>query len=139
MDPLLAAVGVSQKGLAAQSTRMRIVSENLANANTTGPTAGSDPYQRKTISFEAAFSEALGADAVEVAAIGRHPAPFRVQHDPGHPAADEKGDVKMPNVDPVIELGDMREALRSYQANLQMIKSAREAISMTIDLLRSGG
>lgn len=70
--------------------------------------------------------------------IGRHNAPFRTQHDPGHPAADERGFVKLPNVDPVVELADMREAMRSYQANVQMIKNARKSISIAIDLLRSG-
>jgi flagellar basal-body rod protein FlgC len=138
MDPLLAAIRVSQKGLAAQSTRMRVVAENLANANVTGATAGSDPYSRKTISFEAQVDDAAGAEVVEVSGIGRHNAPFRTQHDPGHPAADERGFVKLPNVDPVVELADMREAMRSYQANVQMIKNARESISMAIDLLRSG-
>jgi flagellar basal-body rod protein FlgC len=138
MDPLLAAIRVSQKGLAAQSTRMRVVAENLANANVTGATAGSDPYSRKTISFESQIDDLAGAEVVEVAEIGRHSAPFRTQHDPGHPAADERGFVKLPNVDPVVELADMREAVRSYQANVQMIKNARESISMAIDLLRSG-
>ncbi len=137
MDPLLAAIRVSQKGLAAQSTRMRVVAENLANASVTGATAGSDPYSRKTISFEAQVDDVAGAEVVEVSGIGRHNAPFRVQHDPGHPAADERGFVKLPNIDPVVELADMREAMRSYQANVQMIKNARESISMAIDLLRS--
>ena len=112
--------------------------ENLANANVTGATAGSDPYSRKTISFEAQVDDAAGAEVVEVSGIGRHNAPFRTQHDPGHPAADERGFVKLPNVDPVVELADMREAMRSYQANVQMIKNARKSISMAIDLLRSG-
>ena len=138
MDPLLAAIRVSQKGLAAQSTRMRVVAENLANANVTGATTGSDPYSRKTISFEAQVDDAAGVEVVEISGIGRHNAPFRTQHDPGHPAADERGFVKLPNVDPVVELADMREAMRSYQANVQMIKNARESISMAIDLLRSG-
>lgn len=136
MDQLKVASRIAAHGLFAQSARMRIASENLANAQSTGNTPGADPYRRKTISFGEAFDERIGADVVVIDAIGRHDAPFRVVNEPGHPAADEQGFVKLPNIDPVVELADMREANRSYMANLQMIKQAREAVSMTIDLLR---
>jgi flagellar basal-body rod protein FlgC len=136
-DPLIAATRAASNGLFAQSTRMRVVSENIANAGSTGSTAGADPYQRKTINFESVADEASGADLVQVEDISRDQAPFRTEYMPGHPAADAKGYVKMPNVDMMTELADMREANRSYTANTQVIKQVREIVSMTIDLLRS--
>jgi flagellar basal-body rod protein FlgC len=136
-DPLQATLKIGASGLEAQSRRLRVLSENLANANSTGKTPGADPYARKTISFESEVDEAQGTSFVKVAGIDRHRSPFRTEHNPGHPAADAKGFVKLPNVDIMVEVTDMREANRSYEANLQVIKQAREMISMTIDLLRS--
>ncbi|MET0409350.1 MAG: flagellar basal body rod protein FlgC [Hyphomicrobium sp.] len=135
-DPLIAASKAASNGLFAQSTRMRVLSENIANAESTGKTAGSDPYQRKTVSFQAVSDEAEGVDLVTVDDITRDQAPFRTEYMPGHPAADAKGYVKLPNVDMLTELADMREASRSYTANTQVIKQVREIVSMTIDLLR---
>lgn len=120
----------------AQSERLRIVAENLANANSTAHEAGGDPYTRKTVTFRSDFDDLVGQELVAVSSVGRDQAPFRVEHEPGHPAADENGYVKYPNVEPMVELADMREANRSYLANLQMIKNAREAVSAVIDLLR---
>jgi flagellar basal-body rod protein FlgC len=137
-DPLQATLKIGASGLEAQSKRLLVVSENLANAQSTGRTPGADPYTRKTISFESEFDEAMGASLVKVAGIGRQHSTYRVEYSPGHPAADAKGFVKLPNVDVLVEVADMREANRSYEANLQVIKQAREMISMTIDLLRSG-
>ena len=128
---------IASSGLEAQSTRMRVVSENLANANSTGRTAGADPYQRKTITFDAAMDRAAGAQLVKVKEIGVDRTPFRVEYDPGHPAADKTGYVKLPNVNMLIEMADMREANRSYEANLQVVKQVRSMLGMTIDLLRS--
>ncbi len=136
-DPLQAALKVGSSGLEAQSKRLRVVSENLANAQSTGRTPGADPYARKTVSFESEVDEAMGLSTVKIAGIERDRAPFRIEHNPSHPAADAKGFVKLPNVDIMIEVADMREANRSYEANLQVIKQAREMIAMTIDLLRS--
>lgn len=137
MDPLAAALKVASSGLGAQSERLRVVSENLANAQSTGSTPGSDPYRRKTVTFVAELDRASGGALVEVNRIGRDDSNFPVQFIPGHEAADEKGYVKMPNVNVLVEMADMREANRSYEANLQVIKQARELISMTIDLMRS--
>ncbi len=136
-DPLIAAMKAASNGLSAQSTRMRVVSENIANAETTGKTAGADPYQRKTVNFSSVADEAEGVDLVQADDVARDQAPFRTEYMPGHPAADAKGNVKMPNVDMLTELADMREASRSYTANTQVIKQVREIASMTIDLLRS--
>jgi flagellar basal-body rod protein FlgC len=127
IDPLRATLTVAANGLSAQSTRMRILSENLANAGSTGTTPGSDPYRRKLITFENSMDAQSGVET----------APFRIEHKPGHPAADESGNVKLPNVDMLMELADMREASRSYAANAQLIKQVREIVSMTIDLLKA--
>jgi flagellar basal-body rod protein FlgC len=137
IDPLMSALKIAASGLEAQSSRMRVVSENLANAQSTGEAPGSDPYRRKTISFENELDRASQATLVSIADIGVDRSPFRVEYDPGHPSADEAGFVKLPNVNMLVEMADMREANRSYEANLQVIKQAREMVSMTIDLLRS--
>ncbi|WP_112664568.1 flagellar basal body rod protein FlgC [Microvirga flavescens] len=136
IDPLQASSRLAVTGLEAQSMRLRIVSENIANAQSTGRTAGADPYARKTITFKSELDRALGAATVQIKDVGVDQAPFQVEYDPGNPAADEKGFVKMPNVNVLIEMADMREANRSYEANLQMIKQARSMISGMIDLLR---
>ncbi len=136
-DPLKVILKVAASGLDAQSTRMRVVSETLANAQSTGKTPGSDPYQRKIVSFESELDEVANANMVKVEGVDVHQAPFRIEHDPGHPAADANGFVKLPNVNMLVEMADMREANRSYEANLQVMKQAREMISMTIDLMRS--
>lgn len=137
MDPLISSLKVAASGLGAQSERLRVVSENLANAQSTGNFPGADPYQRKTITFTAQLDRLSGARMVEVSAISNDKTAFPVEFQPGHEAADELGYVKMPNVNILVEMADMREANRSYEANLQAIKQARELISMTIDLLRS--
>ena len=137
IDPIRVAVKVAASGLEAQSRRMLIVSENLANASSTGNTPGADPYMRKTVSFQAAMDEAMGAKLVKVDRVDVDRKPFRVEYDPGHPAADVYGNVKLPNVDMLVELADIRETNRSYEANLQVVKQARSMMSMTIDLLRS--
>lgn len=139
IDALRAATAIAGSGLEAQSTRMRIVAENLANARSIGDTPGATPYMRKTVMLDSHFDRELGATTVAVKSTEvDSDTPFRVEHDPGNPAADENGNVKLPNVDPIIEMADMREASRSYSANLQMIKQTRAMISMTIDLLRNG-
>jgi flagellar basal-body rod protein FlgC len=137
LDSLQASLSVASSGLEAQSTRMRIVSENLANAGATGRAAGADPYQRKTVTFDAAMDRAAGAQLVKVKEVGVDRTPFRVEYEPGHPAADKAGYVKLPNVNMMIEMADMREVNRSYEANLQVVKQVRSMLSMTVDLLRS--
>jgi flagellar basal-body rod protein FlgC len=137
MDPLTASLKIAASGLGAQSERLRVVSENLANAQSTGSFPGADPYQRKTITFSAELDRLSGARMVEVSAIANDKTAFPTEFQPGHEAADAAGYVKMPNVNLLVEMADMREANRGYEANLQSIKQARELISMTIDLLRS--
>ena len=128
---------VAASGLEAQSTRIRIVSENLANARSTGDTPGADPFRRKTVTFAAELDRATNAALVEVERLGVDEGDFSTEYDPGNPAADEKGFVKMPNVNVLVEMAAMREANRSYEANLQSIKQSRDLISATIDLLRA--
>lgn len=136
-DPILSSLKIAASGLEAQSNRLRIVSENVANARSTGETPGSDPYRRKTVTFESEIDRLTGAELVRVANYGRDRSDFTIEHDPGNPAADANGYVKMPNVNMLVEMADMREANRSYEANLQVIKQARELSNITIDLLRS--
>jgi flagellar basal-body rod protein FlgC len=128
---------VAASGLEAQSTRIRIVSENLANARSTGDVPGADPYRRKTITFVAELDRSVGASLVEVDRLAEDESEFSAEFDPGNPAADEKGMVKIPNVNVLVEMADMREANRSYEANLQSIRQSRDLISATIDLLRA--
>ncbi|WP_375273921.1 flagellar basal body rod protein FlgC [Methylorubrum thiocyanatum] len=137
MDPLLSASRLASAGLEAQSLRMRVVSENLANAQSTGASPGADPYTRKTVTFRAELDRAAGIASVRLREIGTDDAPFRTEHDPANPAADENGNVKLPNVNMLVEMADMREANRSYEANLQVIKQARAMVASVIDLLKS--
>ncbi len=136
IDALQAALRVAGSGLAAQSARLRVTTENLANAQSTGTTPGADPYRRKTITFTNELDKASGVDLVQVKDIGTDPSNFPAVQDPGNPAADRSGVVKMPNVNMITEMSDMREANRSYEADLQVIKQSRDLISMTIDLLK---
>ena len=138
MDNLSASLKISASGLDAQSLRMRVVSENLANAQSTSNISGGNPYQRQVVQLEAAFAKELNAALVNVKSISGDKRPFDTVFDPGSPAANAEGYVKTPNVNPLIEMADMRESNRSYQANLQVFKQAKEMISLTIDLMRSG-
>jgi flagellar basal-body rod protein FlgC len=137
IDPLQTATRLASAGLEAQSLRIRVVSENLANVQSTGDAPGADPYARKTVTFKAELDRAVGAASVRVRDIDVDKTPFRVEHDPSNPAADQNGNVKLPNVNALIEMADMREANRSYEANLQVIKQARAMVASVIDLLRT--
>lgn len=138
MDPLSVALKVAASGLEAQSKRLLVVSENMANAQSTSSVAGGDPYQRKTLSFANELDRATGANKVKIGDVSRDVSPFPVEFDPGSQAADAGGYVKLPNVNVLVEMADMREANRSYEANLQVVKQARKLISMTIDMLKAG-
>lgn len=138
IDQLEASLKIAGSGIQAQSTRLRVVNENIANVESAGSTPGAEPYARKTTTFDNEYDRAAGVRLVKIKSIGTDDAPFRVEHNPGHPAADERGFVKLPNVDLLIEMADAREANRSYQANLQSFKQTRELFAMTIDLLKSG-
>ena len=127
---------ISAAGMRAQSVRMRVISENLANADSTASTPGGDPYRRKTVSFKNEMDRALGVDLVEVNKIGRDDSKFGRKYEPGHPAADAMGYVSTPNVNSLVEIMDMRQAERSYQANVTSVEAAKNMLMRTIDLLR---
>lgn len=134
---LMDAMNVSVSGMKAQSMRMRIVSENLANADTTPDKPGVDPYRRKTISFKTVMDRQTGVEKLEPGDVQRDQGEFRTKYDPTNPAADEKGYIRLPNVNSLIETMDMREAQRSYEANLGSVELSRNMMMKTIDLLRS--
>ncbi|HUB50394.1 MAG TPA: flagellar basal body rod protein FlgC [Acetobacteraceae bacterium] len=135
--PFSQAMETAASGMRAQATRMRLVSENLANANSTASVPGGLPYQRKTMSFEQAIDSATGAVIVQPGPVGRDPSPFRSVYDPSSPAANPQGYVAMPNVSEVVEMGDMRESERSYEANLAVLGQARSMIAKTLDILKA--
>src|SRR5271163_2768266 len=135
-DPLQSALHIAASGLQAQSMRLRIVSENIANAQSTGSFPGAAPYARQTVSFESEMDRTIGANLVEVKSIGVDSTAFKLERDPGNPAADENGMVKMPNVDVLVELADMREANRSYEANLQVAKQSADMLNTAVSLMK---
>lgn len=134
---LLNAMGISAAGMKAQSMRMRVISENLANSETTGDAPGADPYRRKTVSFKSELDRTNGVDKVAVNRIDRDQSDFKLKYDPAHPAANADGYVKLPNVNSLIETMDMREANRSYEANLSSIELSRNMLMKTINMLSS--
>ncbi|TXH38035.1 MAG: flagellar basal body rod protein FlgC [Rhodospirillaceae bacterium] len=127
---------IAAAGMRVQGERLRVISENLANADSVAETPGGDPYRRKTISFKNALNKELGLETVQVSKIGKDQSDFRKKYDPGNPAADKSGYVTLPNVNTLIELTDMREAERSYEANLKTIEASRTMLQRTIDILR---
>ncbi|HYZ31615.1 MAG TPA: flagellar basal body rod protein FlgC [Crenalkalicoccus sp.] len=130
------ALRISAAGMQAQSQRLRVVAENLANAESTGEAPGADPYRRKTVTFTNRLDRSLGAETVRVSRIDTDDGAFPRRYDPSHPAADAQGYVKLPNVDGVIEMMDMREAQRSYNANLAVLDTTRGMLARTIESLR---
>jgi len=123
--------------LRAQAGRMRIISENIANADSTPSAPGQDPYRRKVPVFESEFDRALGVQLVELGKTETDTSAFRIKYEPGHPAADASGNVKYPNVNALIEMSDMREAQRSYEANINVVTATRRMIQRTIDILKA--
>lgn len=123
-------------GMRAQTERMRVIAENIANAASTARDAGGDPYRRQVVSFAQELDRETGASLVRVGRVARDPSEFRLQYNPGHPAANEEGYVQLPNVNTLIEMTDMREAQRAYEANLNVIDAARQMQARTLDLLR---
>ncbi|MBO9707668.1 MAG: flagellar basal body rod protein FlgC [Caulobacter sp.] len=130
----MATMAVAASALKAQQGRMRVIAENIANANSTSRTAGGDPYRRQVPVFRPAKVE--GAEGVAMARVEPDRKDFRTEYDPGNPAADAKGYVKLPNVDTLVEALDMKEAQRAYEANMNVIETARAMESRTLDILR---
>jgi flagellar basal-body rod protein FlgC len=128
---------VSASAMTAQGVRLRTIAENLANADSTAQTPGGEPYRRKVVTFRNEMDRALGTRTVRADRIGQDRSDFRRRYDPQHPAADGEGYVLLPNVNSLVEVMDMREAQRSYEANLNMIEVARGMVARTLDILRS--
>jgi len=130
-------MGIAASGLRAQAGRMRVISENIANAESTAQSAGGDPYRRKIPTFTSELDRALDSKVVALGRVKNDTTSFRVKYEPGNPAADAAGNVKYPNVNPLIEMTDMREAQRSYEANLNIITATRRMIQRTLDILKA--
>lgn len=133
---LMQAMGLAAKGMKAQGVRMRVVSENLANAETTPSQPGQDPYRRQVVTFKNEINRAENLRHVEVDKITPDNSDFRMKYDPSHPAADARGYIRTPNVNSLIEMMDMREAQRSYEANLGVIEMSRTMLLRMVDLIR---
>jgi flagellar basal-body rod protein FlgC len=133
----LKSMGIAASGLRAQAGRMRVLSENIANADSTASTAGGDPYRRKIPTFSSEIDRALDARIMKMGKIGLDQSNFRSKYDPSHPAADANGNVKFPNVNSLVEMSDLKEAQRSYEANLNIVSATRRMIQRTLDILRA--
>ena len=129
-------LAIAASGLRAQAGRMRIISQNIANADSTPSGPGADPYRRKIPTFQVEFDRAVGTNVVELGRIQTDSSDFRLKYEPGHPAADSNGNVKYPNVNSLVEMTDMREAQRSYQANINVVTATRRMLQRTIDILK---
>jgi len=132
---LVKTLHISAAGMDAEARRMRVIAENMANADSAAKTPGDLPYRRKLVTFENVLDRELGVNLVRIGRTRRDTSPFGKRYDPGHPAADANGYVRLTNVNGLIEMTDMREAMRSYEANLSVIQSARTMLRATIDLL----
>jgi flagellar basal-body rod protein FlgC len=130
-------MGIATSGLRAQAGRMRVISENIANADSTGTSPGANPYRRKIPTFVSQLNRALDAKTVALGKIAPDNSDFRTRYEPSNPAADQNGYVKYPNVNPMVEMTDMREAQRSYEANLNIIGATRRMIQRTLDILKA--
>jgi flagellar basal-body rod protein FlgC len=133
----LKSISIAASGLRAQAGRMRILSENLANADSTAQAPGTDPYRRKIPTFSSEVDRALDARVVTLGRIRTDSSDFRLKHEPGHPSADGNGNVRYPNVNPMVEMTDMREAQRSYEANINVIGATRRMIQRTLEILKA--
>ncbi len=130
-------IAVAASGLRAQAGRMRVIAENIANADSTASTPGADPYRRKIPTFRTEVDRALDARTVGIGRVRPDPSDFQLKYQPGHPAADATGNVKYPNVNSLVEMTDMREAQRSYEANINVIGATRRMIQRTLDILKA--
>jgi flagellar basal-body rod protein FlgC len=133
----LKSIAIATSGLKAQSGRMRVISENIANAESTAQRPGADPYRRKIPTFRSEMDRTLEAQTLKMGPIRQDQSDFKSKYEPGHPSADDKGYVKYPNVNSLVEMTDMREAQRSYEANINVISATRRMLQRTIDMLRA--
>ena len=133
---LMKSIKIAAAGMRVQGVRLKVISENIANADSMSPVPGGDPYRRKVVTFENVLDRTLGTELVKVRNIDVDSSDFRKNYNPGHPAADKSGYVSLPNVNALVEMMDMREAQRSYEANLRIIDVSKKLVARTVDLLR---
>lgn len=133
----LKTMSIAASGLRAQAGRMRIISENIANADSTPATPDANPYRRKVPTFNSELDRSLEARVVSMGRIDTDKSAFRLKYEPGHPSADANGNVKYPNVNSLVEMTDMREAQRSYEANINVISATRRMLQRTLDILKA--
>ncbi|UMM64811.1 flagellar basal body rod protein FlgC [Aristophania vespae] len=129
-------IGISANGMQSQAARLRIAAENLANSDTTGSAPGADPYRRKTITFKEELDRKSGVSSVKVKEIGYDKSDFQMHYDPAHPAANAQGYVKMPNVNPMIEIMDSHDAQHAYEANLNTMQISRSMLTRAINIMK---
>jgi len=129
-------VKIAAAGMRAQGERLKVVAQNIANSSATGSTPGSEPYRRKTVAFENVLNRELGIETVKITKYGQDNSDFISRYEPSHPAANEQGYVLYPNVNPIVEMMDMREARRGYEANMNVIEVSKAMLARTLDLLR---
>jgi flagellar basal-body rod protein FlgC len=136
MNDFLSSLQIAASGLHAQTARMRVIAENLANVDSAGRTPDEDPYRRRIPTFKSIYDAEVGGRTVEIGRLAYDLSDFNSRYEPGHPAADEHGYVRYPNVNPLIEAMDMREAQRTYEANLNVVTATRQMLGRTLDILR---
>lgn len=133
---LLQSMKIAAAGMRAQGTRLKVISENIANADSLSPEPGGDPYRRKVVTFQNVLDRSIGTNLVKVRDIDVDSSEFRKNYNPGHPAADKAGYVRLPNVNALVEMMDMREAQRTYEANVRIVDVSKKLMARTVDLLR---
>ncbi len=137
MMDFIKSIAIAATGMRAQGGRMRIISENIANADSTATTPGGNPYRRRIVTFRSELDRDLGAHVVEMGRVATDNSDFQVKHEPDNPVADANGDVKYPNVNPLIEMTDFRDAQRSYEANLNVISATKRMLQRTLDIIKT--
>jgi flagellar basal-body rod protein FlgC len=136
MPNLMNSLHIASAGMEVQSTRLKVTAQNIANADSIAETPGGDPYRRKIVTFRNVFDREMGIDKVQVKKVGLDDSDFKLKYEPGHPSADADGYVAYPNIEPMVEMMDVREAQRSYEANLHVIEMSKRMLQQTVDLLR---
>ena len=137
MMDFIKSIAIAATGMRAQAGRMRIISENIANADSTAQTPGGDPYRRRIVTFRSELDRELGAQVVALGPVATDGADFLVKHEPDNPMADANGNVKYPNVNSLVEMSDLRDAQRSYEANVNVITATRRMLQRTLDILKT--
>jgi len=136
MDDIIKTMRISSAGMRVQGERLRVISQNIANADALPQDANGKPYRRQVVTFKNELDKSLGLKTVRVNKVQPDKSDFGKRYEPSHPAADPDGYVQTPNVNTLIEMTDMREAQRSYEANLNAIKASKAMLNLTIDVLR---